>query len=208
MSVEIIAAIIGFFGAVIAAVIGRIKFNKYQQQINSLEENSFIRFMRPGENFNNLLNRVDEICMYTVNSFEILNVLNLVLEQNTNISIKKLIIFVRKKIDENENDLAILENNINRWKYLVDNGKIKHLEIISYDHDPDHYYTIIGDRLVFFGQILFDNKKPTGTTINYSPLVVTDDNTVGQQIIKNYQNHFDNAVKKYKHTSLQFNSSY
>lgn len=206
MDSEIIAAVIGFLGTVSAAVIGCFQVDKYKREIHSLKETSFVRFIREGENFKEFLPRVNSICMYTVNSFELLNSLNTTFEQNPSIKIKKITIMVRKKIDESTEDNDVLERIITLWKKWVDEKRIKKLEIIAYDHDPDHYYTIIGDRLVFCGQVLFDAVKPTGTTVDYLPLVFTDETTIGQQVISNYQKHFDNAVQRYKSTGLLFNS--
>lgn len=206
MDPEIIAAIIGFLGTILAAFIGCFQIGKCKREIRSLEERSFVRFIREGENFKEILPRVNSICMYTVNSFELRNSLNTTLEQNPNMKIKKITILVRKKTDESEEDNDVLERIITLWKKWVDEKRIKKLEIIAYDHDPDHYYTIIGDRLVFCGQVMFDTVKPTGTTIDYSPLVFTDETTIGQQVIRNYQKHFNNAVQRYKSTGLLYSS--
>ncbi len=81
------------------------------------------------------------------------------------------------------------------------------MTIIGYDHDPNHYYSIIGDKFVFAGQICFDDTKPTGTNVNYSPLVFGDNTSIGKQVIKNYHSHFDNAMKKYKDDLTLYSSN-
>ena len=87
---------------------------------------------------------------------------------------------------------------------LKEKGRIKKLTIIAYDHDPDCYYTLLGDRLVFWGHVYFDENKPTQTDVDYTPLIFTDDNKVGQRVIKNFQKHFDNMVNRYKHTATLY----
>lgn len=206
MEPEIVAAIIGWTATVITAILGLLQNKRNKGQIRSLEQNSFVRFIRVGENFKDILPRVKSICMYTVNSYELLNSINTTLEQNPSITIKKLTIMVRKKSDESETDLAVLNTVVSLWGEWVNKKRIGQLEIISYDHDPDHYYTIIGDRLVFCGQVLFDSAKPTGTTINYIPLVFTDETELGQQVISNYQIHFNNALEKYRPTGVLYSS--
>lgn len=128
------------------------------------------------------------------------------LEQDQKMNINKITILVRKKIDESNEDIATLNEIIELWKRWVVAKRIKKLEIIAYDHDPDHYYTIMGNRLVFCGQVMFDATKPTGTTIDYLPLVFFDNTDIGRQVIKNYQKHFDNAVQKYKSKGLLYSS--
>lgn len=206
MDPVIIASIIGAISTVSAAIIGCFQVDTCKRKIHSLEEASFVRFMRGGENLKDILPRVNTICMYTVNSFELLNSLNTTLEQNPNLKIKKMTILVRKKSNESVEDNAVLERIITLWKKWVDEKRIKKLKIIAYDHDPDHYYTIIGDRLVFCGQVMFDETKPTNTNVDYIPLVFTDETNIGQQVIRNYQKHFDNAMQRYKHTGLLFDS--
>lgn len=204
METEIIVALIGFAGTVIAAAIGVIQTKKYKQQARTYAENSFVRFLQPDETFKDLLCRVKSICLYTVNSHELINKLNTILEQNPDIKIKKVTILVRKKEQEGTEEINILERNISMWENWKEKGRIRNLVIISYDHDPDHYYTILGERLVFCGQVLYDDHKPTGTTVDYLPLVFTDENKLGQQVIKNYQKHFDSVVNKYKNTSTLY----
>lgn len=206
MDPQVIAALVGFCGTIIAAIIGRIKIGECKKKIRSLEDASFVRFMRPGESFTEILPLVDSISMYTVNSFEVLHSLNTTLEQNPNISIKKITILVRNKDNETAEDATVLSQIIGLWKQLVDRGRIKSLEIIAYNHDPDHYYTLIGDSTAFCGQVMFDPMKPTGTTVNYLPLVFTSGNDIGQQVIKNYHAHFENAYSKYKDTGLLYTS--
>lgn len=142
--------------------------------------------------------------MYTVNSHELLNKMNTILEQNPRITIRKLTILVRKKAQETESDRTILNTNISLWESLKEKGRIKNLTIIAYDHDPDCYYTLLGNRLVFFGHVYFDPGKPTQTVVDYTPLIFTDDNEVGQRVIKNYQKHFDNMVNRYQNTSTLY----
>lgn len=204
MTENIIVALIGAAATIIAAAIGYLKTNKYKRDAISFRESSFVRFLKPNESFDALVPKVKSICMYTINSYELLNKVNTMLEQNKKMTIKNLTILVRKKDDESEEDLAILNNNISLWENLKRNGRIKKLTIISYKHDPDQYYTILGDRLVFCGHVFFDSSKPTNTTVDYTPLVFIDENEVGQRVIQNYQKHFDNMVKQYRDVSTLY----
>ena len=100
------------------------------------------------------------------------------------------VILVRKKANVTKEDSDILNNIISIWKRWVLENRIKELTIIGYDHDPDHYYTIIGDELVFMGHVFFDETKPTKTNVNYSPLVCCNDTNLGKDIIQNCKQHF------------------
>lgn len=204
MSENIIVALIGLAGTIIAAVIGNIRAKKYKYEATSYKESSYVRFLEPNESFLALLPKVKHICMYTVNSHELLNKMNTILEQNPGIKIRQLTILVRKKAQETESDITILNTNISLWESLKKKGRIKNLTIIAYDHDPDCYYTLLGNRLVFFGHVYFDESKPTQTVVDYTPLIFTDDNEVGQRVINNYQKHFDNMVNRYKNTSTLY----
>lgn len=204
MSENIIVALIGLAGTIIAATIGSIRANKYKHEAASYKETSYVRFLEPNESFSTLIPKVKHICMYTVNSHELLNKLNTILEQNPRIVIKQLTILVRKKAQEKESDITILNTNLSLWESLKEKGRIKKLTIIAYDHDPDCYYTLLGDRLVFWGHVYFDENKPTQTDVDYTPLIFTDDDKVGQRVIKNFQKHFDNMVNRYKHTATLY----
>lgn len=100
MSENIIEALIGLAGAVctiIAAVIGKVKVNRYRQEAESYRDKSYVRFLEPNESFSALIPKVKQICMYTVNSHELLNKVNTILEQNPKLTIEQLTILVRKK---------------------------------------------------------------------------------------------------------------
>ena len=209
----ILSSIITTFGAIIVAVITSItaiishkKMKKCEKECATLSDKLFVRFLKPGENFQDILSKVDTICLYTVNSFELLNSTNKILEQNKNMFLNNVIILLRKKANETEADATILDNIINQWIRLEKQKRIRHLIIISYDHDSDHYYTLIGDEVVFFGQVLFDDTKPTGTNVNYLPLVFDNNTEIGRQVISNYKDHFKNVVNKYKDTSTIYDS--
>lgn len=210
MPTEITAAFINFGGTIISSIIAfaSVIFNvMYKKQIKSYAKESFVRFLSQDENFKDVLTKVKTISAYTVNSYEIYNKLNTILEQNPQISIEKIILLVRKKVNEKPDDLQILNRNIELWGRLVQENKIKNLTIIAYDHDPDHYYTILGNKILFCGQVLFDKSLPTGTKVDYLPLVYDNSNKLGKQIIKNYQHHFDNIVKQYQAENTLFNST-
>lgn len=208
MSDVVVAALIGSLGTLIAAIIGFFTNISLKKKVNYFSNNNaYARFLKPDENFSYLLGKAKRISMYTVNSHELLNEINKILERNSNIMIKKLVIMVRMKANETKADLDILKNNIRQWENWVNKKRIKNLTIIGYNHDPDHYYTIIEDRIVFAGQILFDKNKPTGTNVDYLPLVFSDESEVGKQVIKNYQRHFDNVVSNYKDSLTLYDSS-
>ncbi len=192
------AAIIGGVCTIVAALTGLIINRKLKERVNSYEYNLPVRFLEPNENFQNILDKAKQIFMYTVNSHELLNKVNTILEQDPKIVINEIIIMVRYKQDENAKDIEILNRNINLWKAWVDKKRIKKLKIVGYSHDPDHYYTVIGDRVAFAGQVLFDKSKPTGTAVDYLPLVFSDNTDIGKQVIKNYQRHFKNIIKHYE----------
>ena len=203
----VIAALIGAFATIISALIGIIANRATRKKLKNLSnDNAYITFLKAEQNFNHLLGSVSKVLMYTVNSYELLSRINFALEQNKTLKIKKLIIMVRKKPNEVQEDLDILSNIINQWKKWNAKKRIKSLTIISYDHDPDHYYTIIGERVVFAGQVLFDDTKPTGTKVDYLPLVFNDESEAGKQVIKNYKNHFENIVLRYKEKHTLFSS--
>lgn len=197
MSDVIISALIAASATIIAALIG--EHFLYKKRTENYK--SSIGFLKENDNYKDLLHDSRTCCMYTVNSYELLNELNLLLERNEEICLNEVNILVRKKHDETVEDINSLNSIIDLWKRLFEKGKIRKLSIIGYDHDPDHYYTIIDDKVVFCGQVLFDKTKPTGTTIEYVPLVILGKNEVEKRIIKNYQNHFDNVVEKYKEIS-------
>ena len=203
MTDTIIAAIIGFAGIILGTIIGAL-LNAFF--LNRKNKNKGIYYLKPSQNFNDLWGTVEEICMYTVNSYELCNGINTLLEQRADVFLHKLIILVRKKENETTEDLTILNNIISVWKRWVSEGRIKELTIIGYDHDPDHYYTIIGDKLVFTGHVFFDETKPTKTNVSYSPLVCCNDTSFGRDIIKNYKQHFDNIVHKYRGENTLYSS--
>lgn len=200
MSDILIAAFITGGCAIIAAVIG------YCGTYRILRLKNSICFLDETEDFRDILRNSTSICTYTVNSYELLNELNSLLERNQNIDLNEVKILVRRKENECESDIYLLNNIISNWKNLVDRKRIKRLLIIGYDHNPDHYYTIIDDKIAFSGQVLFDKTKPTGTTINYSPLVFRGHTRVGKQVILNYQNHFNNTIKEYEEKLKLFSS--
>lgn len=100
MPTEITAAFINFGGTIISSIIAfaSVIFNvMYKKQIKSYAKESFVRFLSQDENFKDVLTKVKTISAYTVNSYEIYNKLNTILEQNPQISIEKIILLVRKK---------------------------------------------------------------------------------------------------------------
>ena len=171
-------------------------------------EQAGIHYLEAGENFNDLWLSVNEICMYTVNSYELYNRINALLEQKANSNINKLTILVRKKIDETEEDLSTLKDIIDFWKKWVEKGRIRKLTIIGYNYDPDHYYTILGDKVVFSGHVYFDESKPTKTNISYSPIVFSNDTEIGRQAIKNFRAHFDNVAQRFEQSLTLVNKTY
>lgn len=205
MDAEIWAALITSIAAVIVAIINKIDTKKYRREVNSyMTDNSFVRFWRKNDVFNTKLLLEERICMYTVNSFEMRNNINQILSQNPKIIIKNIILLVRRKPDEKSEDVKQLDDIIAMWQGLVRAGRIKKLEIIKYDHDSDHYYTLFGNRFAMCGHVYSDSTKPTGTSVDYIPTVITDENEIGQQLIDNFQKHFDNLVATYKQTSVVY----
>ena len=169
-------------------------------------EQSFARFLTQKDCLKEIIANVESISAYTVNSHEIYNKLNTIFEQNPMIAIERVTLLVRKKADEKSKDIDLLNQNIELWKVLVQKQKIKNLTIIAYDHDPDHYYTLLGKSLLFCGQVLFDETMPTGTKVDYSPLAYDNSNELGRQVIEHYQKHFDNVVQHYEKDATLYNS--
>lgn len=197
----VLGAVLGLIGGLITALVEHFISKK---KIERLSINQSARFLEKNENFREILGDVRQISMYTVNSHEVLGQINTLLERDTSITIKNLTILVRKKPNESASDIEHLETNIKMWELLNRRKRIKKLTIIAYDHDPDHYYTVIGKRIAFSGQVLFDDNKPTGTNVDYLPLVFSDSTDIGKQVILNYQRHFDNVVAKYKDTATLY----
>lgn len=195
MTDTILAAIIGFVATITGVLLTAFFTNRKNRSRG-------IYLLRPDDNFDDLLGSVHEILMYTVNSFELSNRVNTLLEQKSNVSLQKLTILVRNKDNETKEDIANLNDVISIWKRWVTEGRIRELNIIGYDYDPDHYYTILGNELVFTGHVYFDDTKPTGTHIDYSPLIFRDDTKLGRDVIKNYRHHFNQLVNRYKDRCL------
>lgn len=201
MSDTIVAAIIGVIGIIIGALVNKILLN-----IKVREKG--IYYLKPNQNqdFDNLLTSVEEIRMYTVNSYELCNRVNTLLEQRENVFLRKLTILIRKKDTETVKDIEIINNVISIWKRWELEGRIRELTIIGYKNDPDHYYTILGDKLVFTGHVFFDDSKPTGTNISYRPLICCNNTELGRKIIRNYKKHFDHIVDKYQSENTIYSS--
>lgn len=195
MTDTIIAAIIGFV-ATITGVLLTAFFTKGKNRSRS------IYILKTNDSFDDLMSSVDEIFMYTVNSFELSNRVNTLLELKPNVNLQKFTILVRNKDNETKEDIANLNNAISIWKRWISEGRIRELNIIGYDYDPDHYYTILGDELLLTGHVYFDDTKPTGTNIDYSPLVFCNDTRLGREVIKNFKNHFSQLVNRYKDKCL------
>ena len=200
----IITAVGGIIAAIVSSVIAVIQGNekkKYKSEVAALMGSAAVRIWGPNDVFNKKLLLEDRICLYTVNSFEMRNTLNQILNQNPDIAINNLILLVRKKGNESAKETDQLNDILKLWQEMVRVGKIKRLEIITYSHDPDHYYSIFGDRFVLCGHVYFDDRMPTGTTVDYVPSVITDDNVIGQQLIQKFQKHFDVLVKNHSTNS-------
>ena len=209
MPTEIKAAFIGFCGTIIAAVIAFVSVIitlKCKKRMKLSTEQSFARFLTQKDCLKEIIANVESISAYTVNSHEIYNKLNTIFEQNPMIAIERVTLLVRKKADEKSKDIDLLNQNIELWKVLVQKQKIKNLTIIAYDHDPDHYYTLLVKSLLFCGQVLFDETMPTGTKVDYSPLAYDNSNELGRQVIEHYQKHFDNVVQHYEKDATLYNS--
>lgn len=203
MSDTIIAALISCVATLTATLIGVFFTNHYRKK-GSIPN---VDFLKTNDDVMQLMGTVTTILMYTVNSYELLNIVNMALEQNPSLMLNNLTILVRKKNNETAQDIQRLDDIILGWKNWISKRRIKELKIIGYDHDPDHYYTVLGDKMAFSGQVMFDETKPTGTTINYIPLAFWDNTEVGKQVIKNYQEHFSNVVDKYKETLMLYSSN-
>lgn len=188
----VIAAIIGAIIGAIGSIFG-IYF-KYQLSKGKVS-NKGIYYLDSNNNFEDIISGVDTIRMYTVNSYELVNRINALLEQKPEISLNNVVVLVRRKSTESAEDIQYLDTIISIWRRWTQKGRIRKLLILSYDHDPDHYYTIIGDHLVFTGHVFFDNSRPTGTTINYKPLLFCNDTNLGREVIEQYKKHFEHLVK-------------
>ncbi|MBD5518764.1 MAG: hypothetical protein HDR07_09885 [Lachnospiraceae bacterium] len=109
MTDTIIAAIIGFV-ATITGVLLTAFFTKGKNRSRS------IYILKTNDSFDDLMSSVDEIYMYTVNSFELSNRVNTLLELKPNVNLQKFTILVRNKDNETKEDIANLNNAISIWK--------------------------------------------------------------------------------------------
>ncbi len=112
MSDMLIAAWIGFFTAIVIEIV-RIYFqrkhkNSSSKSVNAKGKNAVVRFLEPSENFREVLNDVSCLRMYTVNSYELLGQINIILEQNAKIVLNKVEILVRKKLMRQKKTLKFL----------------------------------------------------------------------------------------------------
>lgn len=212
MTDTIIAALItggaGLLTTVAAALFGIARNRSTKSKLAAISrKNAYVELLEPGHDFSHIARNVKSISLYTVNSHEFLNRVNLFLEQDRQATISKLTILVRRKEFESDTDLLLLNNNIAQWKNWLEKKRIKKLLIIGYNYDPDHYYAILGDRMVITGQVLFDDTKPTGTTVNYLPLVFSDGSAAGKQVIASYRDHFNNVTNYFQEEHTLFDSS-
>ena len=210
MMESIIAAIISAIAAIVVGIFGIVKNKDKKQKLEKLStQHAYANFLddKIERNIYNLLHSLSRISMFTVNSFEMKNRFNVFFERNKALEINELDILVRKKSDESESDKKILDDIVAQWIGWYRKDRIKKLKIVSYDHDPEQFYTVFGDKIMFSGQVFFDSTKPTGTNINYSPVVYNGDSEDGLKIIKMYRKHFDNILAHYeKKGFVLFNS--
>ena len=195
MSENIIVALIGLVGTIITAVVGNIKIKKYKHEAASYKEKSYVRFLEPNESFSAQIPEVKHICMYTVNSHELLNKVNTIMEQNPRITIRKLTILVRKKAQETESDITILNTNISLWKSLKEKGKIKDIG------NFDELKTELTQRLEKYQNLIFTEDtvkeaKETKAGLNkFKEAIETRRKEIKKLCLKPYD-EFENKVKE------------
>lgn len=197
----VIGAIIGALGVIVAEVIRKPKKQKKDSNPNS------IRYVKADEELFNKLSSVQCVYMYSVNSYALYNYTNAYLEQNPDVTIDKIILIVRRKKNESKTDVDALNQLIGNWHRLVVKSRIKSLKIIGNPHDINHYYTIMGDDLVFSGMVYHDDRLPSKTNVDYTPLLVTKESELGRTIIKRYKEHFDHTVEMFEKYYTYYDSA-
>lgn len=218
MSEGIVAAIIDALGAIVAAFIGAIiaiigtKIKRRRSPSKALEpqapaQHTSFHFMGAYDNPCKRIGSVSIIRMFSVNSHVLYNTIAPYLAKKPNIVIEEIILVVRRKPNESENDLNILYQLIKNWHRLVEKRRIHYMRIIGIPYDLNHYYTLIGTELAYSGMVYYDNDLPTHTDVDYTPLVITGETETGEQLIENYRKHFDRTVEAFKDTHTLYDST-
>lgn len=86
---------------------------------------------------------------------------------------------------------------INKWKMLVENGKIQKMVIIKYDKLSDIYYLIIDDKILATDLHNIDVNSTTLQSTNHSPILVRNNTIEGKEFIKRSIKQIDNYIEYY-----------
>lgn len=91
-----------------------------------------------------------------------------------------------------------LKEAVSIWKEQVTCGNIKKLKIYSYDHIPDHYFTILDEQLLYTGLNVFSQTDSTGQDgHNATRTIASSASDIDKKEIQTYISQFENYEKKY-----------
>lgn len=185
--------------AIVAAIVGAFIGSKYKERKMKNDQNSddnYIHLFKPNEDIFEKFCKANKVCLYTVNSYKWANIFQNKLGLNPDAYINEVVLLVRKKDAESQNYLDDLEDVLNIWKKLRDEGRIRKLSVYGYKNDPEHYYVKIGDSCVLTGHVYEDQENITGTFVDLKPILIPSDAPDGKIIIESYGKHFDSMLEK------------
>ena len=99
---------------------------------------------------------------------------------------------------ESEAEIAVV---IQRWKMMVDDGRIGSLEIVFYDNCINSYW-LIADEEILMTDFLVYNELDTlsQSTVDHYPILFHNNSNEGKEIILRSILQFDNHFEQYKRT--------
>ena len=191
--------------AIVAAIVGAFIGSKHKERKMKNDQNSddnYIHLFKPNEDIFEKFCKANKVCLYTVNSYKWANIFQNKLSLNPDAYIKEVVLLVRKKDTESQNYLDDLEDVLNIWKKLRDEGRIRKLSVYGYKNDPEHYYVKIGDLCVLTGHVYEDRENITGTIVDLKPILIPADAQDGKIIIESYGKHFDSMLEKNRNNKI------
>jgi hypothetical protein len=93
-------------------------------------------------------------------------------------------------------------NQIERWKKMVNDGRIKKLTIVGYDNISDMYYALFDNKLLITDIVNYDINDTCGQSTFRTPLIFSPKTISSRKIIDRYILQFDNYVSYYKRRGL------
>jgi len=124
---------------------------------------------------------------------------------NNDIEIDDCVIMIRKvpindKLYSDVHSREI-DSLIDRWKMMVDDGRIKKLAIIGYDKISDLYYIVCDDNILMTDLFALNTKSTSGQQTNNGPIIYYNDTLEGREYIMRCIKQFDNYEKHYKESA-------